>query len=205
MRWLFCTPFLPTCCICSTELPSLIQFIHTRTQAKKPNYQQIPHSKAQVFFPHANKLLFCLSFTICSSCLQKYSCAFNKEVPVHFAVRCLMGTWTQKINSARHGTDSSYPPHLPPLNFTGNGISRPLDAKHKKQHVLISLNGMCTWDSLTNTSWYNSVCTNTWLLAPCANILTSWKCLAQCKKSCLLFLHLAWQLCQITCTQGICR
>lgn len=107
MRWLFCTPFLPTCCICSTELPSFIQFIHTRTQAKKPNYQQIPCSKAQVFFLHANKLLFCLSFSVCSSCLQKYSCAFNKEVPVHFAVRCLMGTWRQKINSARHGTDSS--------------------------------------------------------------------------------------------------
>lgn len=65
-----------------------------------------------------------LSFSNSSSCLQKYSCAFNKKVPVDFLVRCPIGTWTQKVNPTRHGTNSSYPPHLPPLNFTGNGVSR---------------------------------------------------------------------------------
>lgn len=46
-----------------------------------------------------------------------------------------MGPWTQKVNSARHRTDSSYLPHLPPLNFTGNGVSSPLDAKHMKENI----------------------------------------------------------------------
>lgn len=123
-----------------------------------------PQKLKSSFHMPKNYLRVYLSFSNSSSCLQKSSCAFNKKVPVHLPVRCLMGTWTQKVNSASLGTDSFYPPHLPPLNFNGNGINRSLDAKQLKKHVLIFLHRMCTWASLTNTRLIK-LCTNTgcWL------------------------------------------
>lgn len=160
-RLIFCTPFLLTCCICITELPSLIQLVHTRTKIKKILViSKFPPQKLKSsFHVPKNYLRVYLSISNSSPYLQKSSCSFNKNVPVHFPVGCLIGTETQKINSARHGTDSSYPPpHLPPLNFTGNGISRPLRAKHMKEHVLIFLNRENVPGSLLLIlGWCNSV------------------------------------------------